>query len=518
MNEPEPSLAHRPAAELESFDDIATTAELVFPSDPLERVIGQDHAIELARIAAKQRRHLLLVGPPGTGKSMIAQALALHLPQPTEELAVAHNPEQPERPFIATRSRGELEADEAARDSAAGELIDPKEAPKKVATRLGYRCRHCGAYSSYRIQNCPTCGEQKAPYAKRNLKQGPFGDLIGMVEMTISQMGNAPSKDRVRTIRRKGGKEEVVVYERAADEIRVLDEGALEKRRALEKQSQRKVLEPLERKPFVLATGASETELLGDVRHDPYGGHNSLGTPPYQRVVAGAIHDAHEGVLFIDELPHLGPLQRYILTAMQEKEFPIAGRNPQSAGASVRVDAVPCDLIFVGACNISDLPQILSPLRSRIIGGGYEILLETVMKDTAANRLKMIQFVAQEIAMDGRIPPATMAAIRAIVKESRRRAYEYDDEHQMLTLRLRELGGLVRTAGDLAVIAGDALIERRHVERALPLARSAEEQITERYGSYQQGVAHDVSTAQQQANAPYNYWNHHRHDDVRGYE
>ena len=74
---------------------ISTTADIAIPQDPLDRVIGQDEAVELARIAARQKRHLLLVGPPGTGKSMIAQALALHLPRPTEEVRIVHNPENP---------------------------------------------------------------------------------------------------------------------------------------------------------------------------------------------------------------------------------------------------------------------------------------------------------------------------------------------------------------------------------------------------------------------------------------
>ena len=73
----------------------------------------------------------------------------------------------------------------------------------------------------------------------------------------------------------------------------------------------------------------AKQELLGDVRHDPYGGHPDLGTQPYERVVPGAIHEAHEGVLFIDEIVHIAPLQRYILSAMQDKVFPIVGRNPQ---------------------------------------------------------------------------------------------------------------------------------------------------------------------------------------------
>ncbi|MCK4717114.1 MAG: ATP-binding protein, partial [Thermoplasmata archaeon] len=53
-----------------SLEELGTTAEVMIPHDPLSRVIGQDEAIELTRIAARQRRHLLLVGPPGTGKSM----------------------------------------------------------------------------------------------------------------------------------------------------------------------------------------------------------------------------------------------------------------------------------------------------------------------------------------------------------------------------------------------------------------------------------------------------------------
>jgi ATP-dependent Lon protease len=132
--------------------------------------------------------------------------------------------------------------------------------------------------------------------------------------------------------------------------------------------------------------------------------------------VPGAIHEAHEGVLFIDELPHLGHLQRFILTAMQERRFPISGRNPQSAGASVKVDNVPCSFIFVGACNIQDLEQVLSPLRSRVCGNGYEVLVNTAMPDTEENRGQLLQFIAQEIVSDGRIPHADASAIEAVIR------------------------------------------------------------------------------------------------------
>ncbi len=501
------------AAEGFALKDVETTADVAIPADPLSRVIGQHEAVDLARLAAMQRRHFLLVGPPGTGKSMIAQALALHMPPPDEELRVVHNPENPERPLVEVKKRDEVLKEQFQREGAEGDVIDPKEAPVNVAERLGYKCVNCGTYSSPRERVCPKCGRPKTTI-QQNGAQNPFGDILGGIfEVTLGQLGG---RERVTTTRRQFGQEEVVVYERAGEMVRVLDQKALEKRREMEKTSPRKVLVPVNRQPYVLATGASETELLGDVRHDPYGGHPQLGTQPYERVVAGAIHEAHQGVLFIDELPQLGALQRFILTAMQEKRFPIRGRNPQSAGASVRVDNVPCDFIFVGACNIQDLPHILSPLRSRITGSGYEVLVETTMPDTEENRAKMAQFVAQEIAMDKRIPPASRDAVLAVIEESKRRAREGDKKEKALTLRLRELGGLIRAAGDLADTERSRVIEAGHIKGALKRSRTTEEQIRERYGSYTAGVGSDISQAQKET-SPYHYWNAHPDDDVQGY-
>ncbi len=498
-----------------TVDEIKTTSDIVIPHEPLDRVIGQDDAIELANIAAVQRRHFILVGPPGTGKSMIAQALSLHLPRPLEEIRIVHNPENPERPSVEVRKKDMVDKDLKEFEGVEGELIDPKEAPVNVAERLGYKCIHCGTFSSYKERVCPKCTKTKT-HAQQQTPSSPFSDILGeLFEVTLGQQLGA--RDRVTTTRNQFGKEEVVVFERSGEMIKVLDQKALEKRRELEKISPRKVLVPVDRNPFVLATGASETELLGDVRHDPYGGHHQLGTPSYERVVPGVIHEAHEGVLFIDELPHLGHLQRFILTAMQEKRFPIIGRNPQSSGASVRVDNVPCDFIFVGACNIQDMPYLLSPLRSRINGSGYEILLNTTMEDNEPNRAKLVQFVAQEITMDKKIPHATKEAVTDIIEEAKRRARDIDKQEKSLTLRLRDLGGLVRAAGDLVVTEGDEIIEARHIKRALERSKTVEEQIKEKYGSYYTGISAEMSEAQKSVQPNY-YWNYHQLDEKRGYE
>ena len=440
-----------------------STSEIKIPENPLERVIGQEHVLEIAHIVAKQRRHLLLVGPPGTGKSFIANTISSLLPRPTQQIAVLMNPENGERPILEVKTIEDIEREK--KETVKAKLIDPRDAPYYVSERLGFRCRKCGTISDPESHICLYCGAEK--YRKsRNIE-----DMFSSTPLI--------SRDDKVFMKRISpeGKEEEFVYERAGSKVKVY-----KNRPRLMSEQQRKIIVPIDRKTFVQATGASESELLGDVRHDPYGGHKDIGIPPHERVVPCAIHEAHEGVLFIDELSTLAELQRYLLTAMQEKKFPIMGRNSTSTGAVVRVDNVPCDFILVGAVNINDVHAILPPLRSRIIGAGYEVLLNTVMPDTEQNREKMVQFIAQEIAKDGRIPHASYDACMRIIEEAKLRAMQMDGKDG-LTLRLRDLSGIIKMSGDIAIFEGAEQITREHVEKAIKRAQSIEEQLLDSYGS-----------------------------------
>ncbi|ADB57720.1 ATP-dependent protease LonB [Archaeoglobus profundus] len=203
-----------------------------------------------------------------------------------------------------------------------------------------------------------------------------------------------------------------------------------------------------------------------------------LETPAHERVEAGAIHRAHKGVLYIDEINTLTiESQQKLLTAMQEKKFPITGQSERSSGAMVRTEPVPCDFILVAAGNMDALMGMHPALRSRIEGYGYEVYMNDAMPDTPENRRKLVRFVAQEVIRDGKIPHFTREAVAEIIREARRRA----GRRGHLTLRLRELGGLVRTAGDIAKSEGSDVVKLEHVLKAKQIAKTIEEQYADEY-------------------------------------
>ena len=225
--------------------------------------------------------------------------------------------------------------------------------------------------------------------------------------------------------------------------------------------------------PFVDATGAQAGSLLGDVRHDPFQS-GGLETPAHDRVESGAIHRAHGGVLFIDEINTLTPhSQQNLLTALQEGEFPITGQSERSSGAMVRTEPVPCRFVMIAAGNLDAVQGMHPALRSRIRGYGYEVYMRETMEDTPENRQKFIRFIAQEVRNDGKIPHFDQSAIREVLREARRRSMRKGH----LTLKLRDMGGLIRVAGDLARQEGAELTTSAHVIAAKETARSVEEQI-----------------------------------------
>jgi predicted ATP-dependent protease len=448
--------------------NISSSEEVATPSDPFERIIGQDRAVTLVRSAVKQRRHVLLCGMPGVGKSMLAKAAAMLLPEPEEQISLRHDPSHPNRPEVVIEQIDKNQKKQESPVVLDSVYFSPDNVPFDVAVKMGYRCSRCGSLSLPSQSVCMECeATKRCDWTAEEADNTSFSGLFRTLELI-----DDPALTTVSRQESFNGMSVLATYERTQDNtIRVQYVHDSSNSQIPRGGFPVHVLVSHTSKRFVRASGASPVELLGDVEHDPYGTAESLGTAPYLRVVPGAIHEAHEGILYLDEIAALGPYQKHLLTAMQDGAFPIAGRNPHSSGAAVRVDDVPCNFVLFGACNIEDLPKILAPLRSRIRGYGYEIMLDSWMKKTPETMRNIMRFISQTVREDGRIPHLNREAILSVLKAAESIALKLDGARNALTLRLRELGGLIRVAGDLAVQETSEYVKQSHIERAESLTK-----------------------------------------------
>ncbi|MCK4270822.1 MAG: AAA family ATPase, partial [Methanogenium sp.] len=110
-------------------------------------------------------------------------------------------------------------------------------------------------------------------------------------------------------------------------------------------------------------------------------------------------------------------------------------------------------------------------------GYGYEVYMQEKMPDTPENQEKFVRFIAQEIKNDGKIPPFDEGAIEEVLREARRRS----NRKGYLTLKLREMGGLIRVSGDLAREEGAKYTTVQHVIDGKQMARSVEGQAVDEY-------------------------------------
>ena len=396
--------------EVESTDDIEVPDRLV------DQVIGQDHARDIVQKAAKQRRHVMMIGTPGTGKSMLAKAMSELLPkEEMQDVLVYHNPDDGNAPKVRTVPAGKGE-----------QIIDAhkEEARKRnqmrsflmwiiIAIVIGYALLIEGAVL--------------------------LGVLAAGVIYLAFRYGSRSSDAMIPNLLVNSAETQTA--------------------------------------PFEDATGAHAGALLGDVRHDPFQS-GGMETPSHDRVEAGAIHQANKGVLFLDEINTLDiRSQQKLMTAIQEGEFSITGQSERSSGAMVQTEPVPTDFIMIAAGNLDAMENMHPALRSRIKGYGYEVYMDDTIDDTPEMRRKYARFVAQEVENDGRLPAFTRDAIEEFMLEAQRRSGRKDH----LTLEMRDLGGLVRVAGDIARAEDAEFTTRDHVLRAKRRSRSIEQQLADNY-------------------------------------
>lgn len=402
--------------------ELKTTEDVKVPKLLIDQVIGQEHGVEVIKKAANQRRHVMLIGTPGTGKSMLGSSMAELLPkEELQDLLVYPNAEDKNTPKIRIVPRGKGK-----------EIVDAQklEVRKRIQMRSTFLM-----FTFFLIMGVGFI------YAlKTDRFEMIFYSIIAAAVLLLVFRWMMPKEESMMP---------KLLVSNAGREIA----------------------------PFVDATGAHSGALLGDVRHDPYQS-GGLETPAHDRVEAGAIHKAHKGVLFIDEINTLRiEAQQNLLTALQEREYSITGQSERSAGAMVKTDPVPCDFVMVAAGNLDAVAGMHPALRSRIKGYGYEIYMKDTMDDTEENQKKLVRFIAQEVAKDKKIPHFDKSGVEEILREARRRA----GRKGHFTLILRDLGGLVRVGGDIARAESAKYTTSEHVIKAKAMAKSVEQQMADEY-------------------------------------
>ena len=404
--------------------DIESTEDIAVPKLLIDQVIGQEQGVEIVRKAAEQRRHVMLIGDPGTGKSMLARSISELLPkEELQDVLVYNNHEDNNEPRvrIVPASKGK----EIVQVQKAQAMIE-KEKRAKSQMLLVFAIVGIGIIFFISTGFNPMM---------------IFYSLIAAAFVFMALRYTSQKNENANIP--KG----LVLHEKDM------------------------------KAPFIDATGTHAGALLGDVRHDPFQS-GGLETPAHDRVEAGAIHKAHRGVLYIDEINLLRiESQQALLTAIQEGEFSISGQSERSAGAMTKTEPVPCDFVLVAAGNLDAIQGMHPALRSRIRGYGYEVYMNSTIPDSEENREKLVRFIAQEVAKDEKIGHFSKEAIGEILHEAQRRA----GRQLHLSLRLRELGGLVRVAGDIATEAGDETVTAEHVVKAKTIAKPLEQQIADRY-------------------------------------
>lgn len=407
--------------------DYKSTEDIKVSQTLVDQVVGQEKAVEIIKKAALQRRNVLLIGEPGTGKSMLGLALAELLPkEKLNDIVSFPNPNDENAPLIRAIPAGQ------GRD-----LV----AKARIQSMNMFKNQNIIVFILVLLAMIAPWWARS--YYKSDVMFAAFflGGMLFLAAFVIF----------LNFGRRMEGKAKVPKV--------IVDN--FKKKQA----------------PFNDATGAHAGALLGDVLHDPFQS-GGLGTPAHERVVAGMIHKSHLGVLFIDEIATLDPAtQQELLSAMQEKRFSITGQSERSAGAMVRTEPVPCDFILIAAGNYETVKHMHPALRSRIRGYGYEVYMKDTFPDTPENRDKITLFVAQEVVKDTKIPHFSKEAVDEVIEEAKRRA----ERKGHLTLRLRELGGLIRAAGDLASEEKSKFVTRKHVTDAKNIARTLEQQIADKY-------------------------------------
>ena len=484
------------------------TSQILLPEDPIDCVIFQDRAKRAIRKIAQNKGHILMVGRPGTGKSMLAKMFEEVLsksigdylrPQETivaypgkdrNHIRVAY--EKPTRlDKILSDCNSAIEIARSSMDEFS--LSDQIQSTRKV--KIGLILATClGAAGGFF-------------FPPAFIAAGLTG--MGSIFMHMQET-NHRVQEKIQRETHTGAKNDVKYLQDMVPQV------LYDPRQ--DKDLMARISEP------------SARNMKGGFRHDPYQSGN-LQTPSHQRAYLGA--HAKSPIIYIDELKTMVKVgyMADLLEIMQNKQYVLEGGRSTGSGAADRSENhLKADNIIVACCNHDTLAYLQEEgdgaFLSRIEDKGEIIHMQSAVPETDENVRQVAQYVKQEIDnlagefkdawgeiiekegyesvrkrsehVYGRPLPAdfkltvrefSKPAVLEIAKELRCRASD-----GKLSSILRPINGIIKSAEFEAVMDNAARVEPQHVRHALEEHLSLEGGLSKEIGEHKKYLKKYISS------------------------
>jgi Lon-like ATP-dependent protease len=460
------------------FDD---TSNITVPEDPIERVIFQDRAKKAIRKIAQNRGHILMVGRPGTGKSMLAnmfnevlhkslgdylrpkEAIMAYPGKDKNHIRFAYEDPETVDELLAGLNNDLESAKNSVDEFSLSDQIIPVTKTKNRLLWITGISAVAGVF-----------------FPSAFIATGLSG--IGAIFMYM-QENNHKAQEKIQR-ETTGGKQNSLkhLYD-------MIPEVLYDPRK--DKGLMARVSEPNAR------------SMKGGFRHDPYQS-GSLHTPTHKRAYLGA--HAKSPIIYIDEIKTLIKIgyMSELLEIMQNKEYLLEGGRETGSGAADKSEnSLRADNIIVACCNHDTLEYLQKEgdgsFLSRIEDKGEIIQMESAVAENEQTIKELIQYIKQEIInldkefnetwgkvvekeghvgvklrseflLGKRLPlnyrlearDFSRAAILEIIKELRCRSSD-----RKLSSILRPMNGIIKMAEYEAIYENSHLVEARHVKYAL---------------------------------------------------
>jgi lon-related putative ATP-dependent protease len=486
-----------------NVNKIRDSRDITIPNSKLDQVIGQDKAVEVIKHAIKNRRHVLMIGQPGTGKSLLATGMSEYISCNKQQILAKPNLLDPDHPIVYRKSAF-IDIPSLKKRYIRPPLIKTlTEAilANPIHLFIGYMILYFSKPNI--VKTVIDIQGENSEILKINNLEYDMSDLSKLQKKllfkTLEIMFDYHYKQNLEfqdhnliTIKSFILKSIDFIYFLTTiaflnsvlqnfSKITYLTKDP----NILDLIKSHVVWKPEQNfKGFIWSTG-SRSSIFGDIKHDPLKGLE-VQSSSFDRVckfiIAGSVHKANKGVLYIDEIGNLDLDTQYeFLTILQEKKYSIRSISNLNSNSFVTTNPLECDFCLVMSGNLETLSRLHPALRSRIKAYGYQVYMQNKKLVSQKSIIDMLRFFTQEI-------------IKNKLKHFDKQALEYllllairdSGSNQYFTLRLRGFTGYMTSASDLSK---SEIVSLSDLEKATQSKQSLEKQILYRvnkeYNIYQ---------------------------------